>query len=227
AFYVPQEGDGFLRRFYHRRILKERAVPDFPEVIQIQTVTGCNARCRFCPNGKTSSELSQGKMEWDLFTTIIDEVVNYTPHRISPYLMNEPLLDKDLPGKIRYIADRKKPGTKICVNTNGSLLDEQLAEQILDSGLDRLVFSVHGITPETYENSMLGLSLKRTLGNINNFLEMQRRKGADRPLVQVTMVNTNIVRDELERCKHYWKQRGIPLNIRGLGNRTNMTVQES
>ena len=45
----------------------ERPVPLFPQTVQIQTISGCNARCQFCPNGHTISRLTMGSMDEDLF----------------------------------------------------------------------------------------------------------------------------------------------------------------
>ena len=95
----------------------------------------CNARCAFCPNTTVGDDLSQGTMEWDLFRKVADELCAHPLEEIHPFLMNEPLWDKELPEKIRYLADRKQPETQLKINTNASFLTRELGERLLVEGL--------------------------------------------------------------------------------------------
>ena len=222
-YYLPQD-TGALEGLYRRLTKKERPLPPFPRVIQIQTKSGCNARCLFCPNSIVGSTLDHGEMEWDLFTRIADEITRHPVARISPYLMNEPLMDRKLGEKIRYLAERRHPDTIIKINSNGALLDEDMGEQLIDSGLDRINFSVHGIRKETYEAQMVGLKLEKVLENIDSFLELKKRKGASKPRVRVTMVRTRAIEEELPEILAYWKARGVRVNVRPLENRAMQEI---
>ncbi len=222
-YFIPKD-TGFFDRLYKTWVKKEKPLPSFPRVVQIQTKSGCNARCVFCPNSLIGDRLPKGEMEWDLFRKIIDEIVEHPVDRISPYLMNEPLLDRDLPKKIEYIVKNKSPHTVVKINSNGALLDEEMAEALIDSGLDRINFSVHGIRKKTYESQMKGLSLERVLSNIDRFLEIKRKKGASKPRVRITMVRTRAIDEELGEILAYWKKRGVKVNIRPLENRARSEI---
>ena len=164
-------------------------------------------------------------MDWELFRKIIDESTAHPIKRISPYLMNEPLLDRDIGKKIRYIAERRgRKSFLIKINTNASLLDEEMARSLIGSGLDRLHFSCHGISREAYETSMQRLSLEKTLANIDRFLNLRNKNGSKHPKVAVTMVKTKIIEQELPRIKTYWKARGVSVHIRPLENRANPEI---
>jgi uncharacterized Fe-S cluster-containing radical SAM superfamily enzyme len=144
-FYIA--GDiPFWRRKFIKWFESCEPVPGFPEDIQIQTITGCNASCVFCPNGKTKNPIKPAKMDDDLYKKIIDECLKHQVKRISPYLMNEPLMDGKLGWKIKYIAEKKPKKLSIKINSNASLLKGDMVDQILDSGLDRLNISFHGIS---------------------------------------------------------------------------------
>lgn len=222
-FFLPQD----LKKhetFFRRYVLRHKPLKSFPSVIQIQTQTGCNASCIFCPNGKTSKKLDSGKMDENLFYKIIDEAVKYPVKRISPYLMNEPLLDKRLPDFISYIAKKRNPGTIIKINTNGSYLTEDLAVKLINSGLDKLHFSFHGIRKETYEKSMQNLNYEETLKKINIFLEIKEKMKADKPKVKVTMIHTIEIDKELDEIRRYWNSKGVAVNIHALENRAHEAV---
>jgi 2-iminoacetate synthase ThiH len=98
-YYIEQPGDGLLTIL--RKKMTRRPVPSFPRTLQIQTVTGCQADCIFCPFGETFDFQPKGRMDPELFNRIIAEAKQHGVRRISPYLMNEPFIDKDLFRKIR------------------------------------------------------------------------------------------------------------------------------
>ena len=65
--------------------------------VQIQTQTGCNLSCPFCPANKKEIELPKGQMSDSLFKKIIRELADLEfSGVIAPYLQNEPLLDPRL-----------------------------------------------------------------------------------------------------------------------------------
>jgi len=120
--------DDLLTRLKKR--LTRRAIPKFPRNIQIQTQTGCNADCVFCPYGATADSQAKGKMDWGLFRKIVDESAHYRVRRISPYLMNEPFVDREIFERSRYI-NEANPRPKVIITTNGSLLTPPVVDQLL------------------------------------------------------------------------------------------------
>lgn len=104
--------------------------------IQIQTVSWCNRSCVFCPSGKFPVE--KVFMPVEVYHRIINQLqaINYTG-RISPYLMNESLLDKRLAEFIAYTRAHC-PESWIAINTNGDALSETLLERLFDAGLNSL-----------------------------------------------------------------------------------------
>ncbi len=222
--YFDQESVSFVTTAY-RRIQGKRTIPSFPVRAQIQTRTACNARCAFCPNTTVGDDLSQGTMEWGLFTKIVDELTAHEVDEIHPFLMNEPLWDKDLPEKIRYIADRKKPKTKIKINTNASFLTREVGQRLIDSGLSKLNVSFHGVRPEVYEFNMGNLKYTPLLRNVLRFKEMLDAHKRPKPKLRITMVKTKEIVEDRDNIRAFWAQHGIGCNFRPLGNRNNKDVE--
>ncbi|HEU5182561.1 MAG TPA: radical SAM/SPASM domain-containing protein [Candidatus Polarisedimenticolia bacterium] len=216
-YYMILPEDGFLGRW--RKRLTRRPVPRFPRNIQIQTQTGCNADCVFCPYGATADSQPKGKMDWDLFRKIIDETVGYRVRRISPYLMNEPFVDREIFERIRYI-NRVNPRAKVILTSNGSLLTEEVVGRIVDlgDGLHELAISVQGIDPDAYEKTMRGgLRFDRTMANVDRLIEALRRRQATRPALWITMVDTELI--DAKKAVEYWRGRGVNARYTMLENR--------
>ena len=104
--------------------------------IQIQTVSWCNRSCAFCPSGKFP--VDKVFMPIEVYHRVIKQLqaLHYTG-RISPYLMNESLLDRRLPDLIAYTREHC-PESWIAINTNGDALSEKLLGRLFDAGLNSL-----------------------------------------------------------------------------------------
>ena len=116
----------------------------------------------------------------------MDEGSNYSCPSIEPQGTNEPLLIKDFHKYIKYAYD--KNFIDIMINTNGSPLTARRSQELLDSGLTRLRFSLDAATPETYKKVRVGsLPLAKVIKNIETFLELKEKGGYKLPVTGVSM----------------------------------------
>lgn len=216
-YYLPVPGESLLGRLKKR--LTRRPVPRFPRNIQIQTGTGCNADCVFCPYGETYETQPKGAMEWDLFRKIVDESARYRVRRISPYLMNEPFADRHIFEKIAYI-NKVNPRARVVITSNGSLLTPAVVEKLLalGGGVHELALSVQGMDPDAYRRTMRGnMSLEKTLANVNHLIAAMRERGLKRPKLWITMVDTDLI--DAREAVAYWQARGVSSRYTRLENR--------
>jgi len=182
----------------------------FPKYIMIQTNAYCNGKCIFCPYVDVSTEISQGIIADNLFRKIVDECSSYNDvERIMPYLMNEPLMDKNIVKRINYIKS-KSPLASVHILTNGSLLTSQLALELVNSKLDWIGISIHGIYQSTIQNTM-GLEPETTLNRICNFIEMAKNSKRNiENFVMITFLkHKNLSLEEKEEILEFWQNRGI------------------
>lgn len=121
----------FLRKFYSAH----NCFPVFQQVL-IETRTDCNNHCPFCPHAFSKKPL--GIMEWNCYTTIIDQLceMNYDG-RVALMLSNEPLLDIRLEDMITY-AKSKSQRLFLDITTNGKLLTVELVDSLFKLGLDNI-----------------------------------------------------------------------------------------
>lgn len=103
----------------------------------IEITNACNLRCVFCPGTKRTPR----EMLPDEFAAVLDKLRGHVSY-VYLHLMGEPLLHSRL-AELLAIADGR--GMKVCVTTNGTLLDIR-ADTLLDApALHKASVSLHCI----------------------------------------------------------------------------------
>ncbi len=216
-YYVPSREDSFLQRLW--KTTSRRRSPGFPRTLQIQTQTGCNAACVFCPYSTTVDSQPRGAMKRELFEKIIDEIAEHGVRRISPYLMNEPFLDPAIIEKLVYIK-KKIPRARLVVTTNGSRLTPTTIDELIAAdALHALYISFQGVEKEGYEATMRGsMVFEKTMDNILELIEKWHAAGGrERFRIVATMVSTS--KTDPAQAVAFWKKKGIESKWTPLENR--------
>lgn len=226
AFILPSSPSASSFPFweYGKWLYWTRRTPDFPRVLDIQTRSGCNARCLFCPVGREKNRV-QGSMPDQLWRAIIDEILARDEvMRIHPYLLNDPLVDRELPQKLEYFGrargGRKRP--RLHLISNAGLLTEEMGYRLLHSeSVDEFDISFHSIRPEVYEEMMPPLKYEKVMANVLRFKAQLDSFRGKKPALNVWTVRTRAVLENLAAEKTYWKKAGIGFKARKLDNRAD------
>ena len=115
----------------------------FPKVILIDTVSNCNLKCVMCVH-KDMLRV-KGTMSWGLFTKIVDEIsLQDRDARVWMVFFGEPfILKRKKPTIFDMIAYGKDRGlSDVVLNSNGNLLDQECAANLITSGLDAIYFGI-------------------------------------------------------------------------------------
>ena len=164
----------------------------------IEPTNTCNLRCTFCfvTEGITREG---GFMEFDLFKKIIDDSPDL--EHLCMHNWGEPLLHKDIFRMIEYA--KNKGVNYVVMNTNGTLLTDKMIDQIVDSKLDIIRFSIDG-SAETFKR-VRGVELKKIEQNIN---KLKNVKEIRRPELKMGVVFTieEDTEGDVEDYITHWKQ---------------------
>jgi len=188
---------------------KMELVTDFPLFLHLDMNQLCNYKCPHCIIG-TPSEVSKyydGEyLDFKNFKKIIDEGSEHNCPSVEPQGNNEPFLIKNLHEYIYYA--HKKGFIDIMLNNNGSAFTKKRAEQILDSGLTRLRFSLDAATPETYAKVRVGsIPLEKVIKNIEYFLEIKEKKNYKLPIVGVSFCKMAHNEHEVDQFINFWSNK--------------------
>ena len=184
-------------------------VTPFPLFLQLDMNQECNYKCPHCIIG-TKSEVSEyyegDYLTFDDYKKIIDEGSEYGCPSLSPQGNNEPFLIKNLHEYIYYAS--KKGFIDIMLNNNGSALTAKRSQEILDSGLTRMRFSLDAYSDEVYKKVRVGsIDLQRVIRNIETFLELKEKGGYKLPIVGVSFCKVKQNEHELESFINFWKNK--------------------
>ena len=148
-----------------------------PTHIFLEVTNRCNLSCVMC--GRTHDR----RYRDPVFTGDIslETVRKLEPfYRSSTFVtatgLGEPFLNPEMPEILRYL---KQQGACVSMTSNGTVLDQKLSAEVIDTGLDRIVFSVDSPVAEAFRRIRVGTTLDQVLGNIETFSRL-RSKGGQR-----------------------------------------------
>jgi radical SAM protein with 4Fe4S-binding SPASM domain len=155
----------------------------FPKYFEIETVNACNARCIMCTIDEWTGNDSQ-MMSDKLFDKFVEEVANYSDW-IKIICLNrdgEPTLDKNIAQKVKKLKDI---GIKLVrFVSNGQNLTQKLSRDILNAGIDEVMFSIDSVDKQTYEQIRIKLSYDKVMENTLNYMKLRDEIN---PLSRVTI----------------------------------------
>src|SRR5262249_24060587 len=107
----------------------------------------------------------------------------------------EPLLDKQLPQRIKQC---KESGiARVKIFTNGGLLRGETAERLIESGVDEIKVSIDGADAVEFNQLRVGLDYGKLLANMKAFRALRDRPGFKKPVfVAATCQTSNQQRTE-------------------------------
>lgn len=193
---------------------KKYEISDFPLNIIIEPGNYCNLNCTTCANSMMTRP--KGRMNILLYKKLIDEIAQENPTtRIWLDFYGEPLLQQF---RLFYMIDyAKKHGlTNVNLNTNGTLLNQEMTEMILDSGLDFISIDCDGFSKEVYEKIRVNANRDVTYANIEYFLKRREERGLKKPIVEVKAMEMEENAHEIGDIIRYWRERGAWTTTRRL-----------
>lgn len=135
-----------------------RALLSKPQIFSVEINVSCNLRCPECALGGDYITRTRGSLSLDQFKLIADKIRNYAKV-MNIMIWGEPLLHDDLIEMISY-------ASKFCrtvISTNGMLVNQEIAEKLITSGLHDLIVSIDGTSQEAYQKYRVGGNLSKAL----------------------------------------------------------------
>ena len=139
-----------------RSVLKNHIPLAAPYVIHLELTSFCNIRCEYCLHSLGRERMLQKGHIFGIMDDVVLERV-YESLRTFPVPVKkvvlggigEPTLYKNLSEVVARIK-LSSPSTKVGLITNGILLNNELANKLIEAGLDEVKVSLQGLSDEDY-----------------------------------------------------------------------------
>jgi pyruvate-formate lyase-activating enzyme len=185
----------------------------FPRKLMVQTTSGCNSSCVFCPHRLYRDRLPQGEMDDELYRRIVAEAGEHPDVAcLNLFLMNEPLMDPRIVERIE-LARRFNPRAEISLWTNGVALSAERGALLLSSPLTSLGVSLHAQRAETYRRLTGRTDFHRVLRNVVRFVEERNARRPDVTLVLRFVSAAQMEPGEQDELLAFWGEADVTLDI--------------
>jgi len=177
-----------------------------PSFISVEASNYCNLHCPECPVGIQKKQKSdKTTFDIDLYKKLVDELKPTLQHIIL-YFQGEPFLHRQLNELISYAHEAR---IYTSTSTNGQFINEETAEKIVLSGLDKLIISLDGITQEAYQSYRIGGDLQKTLRGIEELVKWKQRLKSATPLLEIQFLVLKTNEHQIKEVKKIGKKLGV------------------
>lgn len=169
-----------LRISYYLSIIQRKPVMfAAPSYYSIEPVNYCNLACPECPTGNGTMLRPAQRIDFASASSFIYSVRKHALH-INFYFQGEPFLYSHLHLLIK-VADQHRIVT--AVSTNGHFISEQVADEIVRSGLKKLIVSLDGYSQESYSRYRRNGNFETVLASIRTLADTKRRLKSAYPVI--------------------------------------------
>jgi MoaA/NifB/PqqE/SkfB family radical SAM enzyme len=193
-----------------------------PYYLSVDPSDKCQLRCTTCPTGMENESRRADRvhpvifrterhtLNEHLFDALIDELGEYL-FLVMFYNYGEPLLNPKVPSFIRK-AKTYRIETELHSNLSLPLSDERL-EDLLTSGLDRLLASIDGFSQQTYQVHRVGGDFALAKTNLERLAKLRDRLGLHTHIAYGFLV-FSFNEHERRDAEAYCRDLGIEFQVR-------------
>jgi uncharacterized radical SAM superfamily Fe-S cluster-containing enzyme len=174
----------------------------FPPMVFAEITNVCNLNCVHCPYSYISKQESYvpRHMSLEVYKKIVDELSLHKEAILRLVCDGEPMLHPDFLEIISYAAAKGiKP---LCLNTNGTLLNEKIAIEILKF-VDLIEISLDALNENTYEYLRKGARYRETMLNVCNLISLRNSLNA-KTKIMVSIIDQPEIKKEMDGFIKYW-----------------------
>lgn len=146
----------------------------FPYKTEIEHTTMCNKKCIICEH--TYWNEKSERVTFEQFEKMASQFPNLRWINITGE--GSGFLNPDFLKIIRYLRSRRIPVNFV---DEFDFMDEKIAREMIELGVNCIWISMDGATKETYEKIKVGCSFDRAVNNIRRFLELKKELGSPIP----------------------------------------------
>lgn len=166
----------------------KKVVAKKPADVHLSVTDDCCLRCKMCDIWKMKEK--QKNLNYETAKKIINKLKNWLNNDFQlTFAGGEPFMNNDF---IKIIQYAKKKGLRTSTNSNGYIVNENLAKKIANSGLSRIFFSIDG--EEHEHNFVRGKddSFQKVIKAITNLQKAKNKNKQPEIFINCVISNNNL-----------------------------------
>lgn len=161
--------------------------------LYIEVTTACNLNCQTCIRHSWMDPSSH--MEMSTFDRILEGMDAFPDlDKVILTSFGEPLVHPHFLTMVERLTARR---LTLTIGSNGLLLNEAMAKELIRLGVSQLVVSIDGIKPETFAG-VRGAQLAEVLENVIRLNELKQKMGVVNPTIGIEFVAMQSNQSELQ-----------------------------
>ncbi len=160
---------------------------------EIENGAGCNLRCEMC--AINNMKRKKGFLSFENFKKIYDQI---NPPYLNLTGYTESFLNKDIFKMIKY---GKNKGSFIKLDSNATILNNEIISNIIKSDANAISISVDGSTEKIYGNIRKGGKLKIVLENLKKLINKRNKQNSEMKIYIAIVVQKNNIGDVVNIIK--------------------------
>jgi radical SAM protein with 4Fe4S-binding SPASM domain len=194
-----------LSSFYWSRLIGRPLISGTPWSLSVEPSGQCNLQCPECPVGAGVLTRKAGMLTPKLFQKIVADSSPQLAY-LNLYFQGEPMLNRQIT-EIIQLASQKRIYTSM--STNGHQLTAQKCEELINSGLTKLIVSVDGLTRESYSRYRKGGDLEKVKEGIRVFIRQRAALKSKTPFLVVQFLVFEHNENEIPELKKWCRSMGV------------------
>jgi sulfatase maturation enzyme AslB (radical SAM superfamily) len=167
----------------------------------VELTNYCNADCIMCPRDELKRP--KGYMERQTFDLIVDKINELKIRYVVLSGFGEPLLN---PSAISFIKILKsETNCSVELNSNGGLLNKELIDKIIISGVDAINLNINAITEDNYKAIVSQIDFNTLVSNVE-YLTSENKSNKNSIDIRV---QTTLVEKTANDFFDFWFERGV------------------
>ncbi len=157
--------------------------------IQVEVTSRCNLCCRTC----MYAYFGHCWDARDMSDRVLDRVLEAAPQCGAMHLQGwgESLLRDDCVGMVQRV---KKAGCQVSLSSNGTIMTERLAKDLIDAGLDSMAFSFAGPDRPTQDGLRGSGTFDAATQSVSTFVKVRGARKAPKVLLNYLLTPENASR---------------------------------
>jgi MoaA/NifB/PqqE/SkfB family radical SAM enzyme len=175
--------------------------------IQVEISSYCNANCIYCPQAAYRNNWQQRYLPLEVFRRLIPAFRKTGLVYLQGW--GEPFTHR---GFLEMLRVAKHAGCRVGTTTNGTLLNRDLIEKLVNEGLDVIGFSLAGVDAKN-DAIRKGTYIKAVLGSVEELHRAKAKYGSNNPRIHLAYMLLRSGLEDLEKLPGFLATAGADQTV--------------